>query len=574
MARRPLLKDGPTKANKRKRLQKGDESQDPRLRKRTQTISASGAAIQAPVESPGRTSDRLRSEDYETSSIRESHLKEYRPGRNKRQKEVQGSLADPDVSLQVVTENDTMLDQDDQTARGAEAEQEPSNVHSVAVSSPFTMTPSKFSSTFDSADRRLLKLRKAVEKFMKKTSVSITEFIATIEHADNAISDTPFFRYAKKFFASTSPSEFKQLTLSVIDAMLQERGLPSRTSNSHARDSGSPTPTHGSPADPVRIMRTPIKQTKGPRNPDVAESNTEFLQGPLTETEEKELTRAIQTYRAESDLTHEEFCNVIWDLPKPLGRLEKKALYSQFIYLFPDRRPRSVRDHIRRAYTPYDRSTFTAGDDKEIARLYKQLGADWGEIAISMGRYKEDVRDRYRNHIATTGTRTGEWSRNENNRFVEILSTYKNKDEMNWGSIAKQMGTRSRPQCRDRYARMQGKRSKGVAPSLGFEEDDAIIPSSPIETTRKRKPRSKILAGDVFKLLKLIRKSKAMSIGEAATNGSFDRYLAIFTADDIATKLEGVLKRPKTVSFEDKLREAIKLYSSYEARDLKTTLVK
>ncbi|CCG84350.1 protein of unknown function [Taphrina deformans PYCC 5710] len=446
---------------------------------------------------------------------------------------------------------------------------------------------------FSESDPLVPKAQRAVRKYLRRQGIDINDFAAEI--MDQPIIEHPFFRFAKTFFASMSRNEFGRLirqvtsdiqnsgvessnTLASVETSSQrkeERNDQHKDQNTNGESAGKEKP-YERPDGQSAPKTKDIHRSKGNDRQSVNDGH-DYRSGPLTDDEKSIIGDAVSAYCSEHNLSNSEFCNIVWDLPRPLPVAEKRRFLSEFLHLLPDRKTRNVRDWFKRAYIPYDRSPFTEEEDEELLRLHSIHGADWKLISNKMARFREDVRDRYRNHLATKPVMLGEWSAEENEKFLGILQRYKNRSEMHWGEIARQMESRSRPQCRDRYLRMQGERTKSISRLRRALRDPSTSGTDTSEREKSSvKVRPKIMAGDVLALAKLIKANRVTSITEALERELFQRdgYSSVFGDDNIHIKMKSELDQTGTGRFVTKLDRLIEKYEALDESELLSTLVK
>lgn len=472
-------------------------------------------------------------------------------------------------------------------------------------------------------DARTSKMRLAVTKFLKKEGIRVNDFAISLGTV--SFEKSAFYDYAKKYFKRSSvkdierltklcvndtvraeqPRETTEMSVSMMNAKQDEKNLQDASIGSQHPQEHLKSVTYQSDSA-LTSIEAAYKE--------YANSGEPYATGALTSEEQTLLRSKITDYCERNNLSHHDFCDRVHDLPAPLSRNQKRSMYSQFVYLFPNRKAKGIRDHIRRAYAPHERTQFTQEDDAEILRLHMEKGADWRAIGTAMGRFKEDVRDRYRNYLIQPMVTSGEWTPEENKKFHEILNNYNDKKEIVWSTIAEQMGTRTRQQCRDRFIRIQGGRtqsrgepqmafqdlsltklgpnrstkSNNVSASVSLPPHGTIEPEKPdhgleqsshvaapkkkSSTRKKQRNSSKILLGDVLHLLSILRKSKAKSLSEAMERNVFRIYDGVFSMIHIKDRLEKELNTG-TQPFVSRLRKLIAEMTSLSAKELKRTLV-
>ena len=403
-------------------------------------------------------------------------------------------------------------------------------------------------SVSDEADETTDKIRKVIQKYLRKFDIAAADFVVSLNTVPFATSVVASF--AKKYFASMELVELENRVKSMAATLSQAMEDPST-------DGSSPTKRKQT-ATKKREPKAGAKETDHER-----ETDKEFIKGPLSESEQGCITQAVDEYCQIHSITRDDFCNLLWDIPRTLPLKDKKALYAKISHSLPQRRADYIRHYLRRAYIPFHRAKFTKEEDKQILQLHSELGADWKAIASRMGRYQNDVRDRYRNTLQMSNTKSGEWSEFETQKFKSILQTYKSKDGMNWAAIAQQMGTRSRPQCRDKYHRLTATKE-----SIRDSDKESLHPV--IEA--KQPSRNKILEGDVLHMLRLLRTSKAPDLQHAVNSGVLSMYHGIFPMDQIQDCIKLQLDLGKA-NLRKQTKKGIARLEQLTERELTRTLV-
>jgi Myb-like DNA-binding domain len=137
----------------------------------------------------------------------------------------------------------------------------------------------------------------------------------------------------------------------------------------------------------------------------------------------------------------------------------------------PGRNRLSVQRHIINRYCGdmYTRK-WTPQDDETLRRLFAELGSRWEIIGNTMDRSATMVRLRWQDHVSLKDRKTGTWNAEECKRLHEIVlnvlreTKWTEKDGLevdkvskyiNWGVISKNLGDRSRLQCRAKWVDLE-----------------------------------------------------------------------------------------------------------------------
>lgn len=130
----------------------------------------------------------------------------------------------------------------------------------------------------------------------------------------------------------------------------------------------------------------------------------------------------------------------------------------------PGRSVLSVTRHLLKKF-PVEKlpSDWTEEDDSELRKLVAEKGKRWTVIASEMGRSPELVRLRYQDYVSLGKQRKrGKWEDHERQKLRDIVFSLLEEsgweEEMgcqtevvsrflDWGTVSKRMGDRSRLQC-------------------------------------------------------------------------------------------------------------------------------
>src|SRR5437762_9431974 len=128
----------------------------------------------------------------------------------------------------------------------------------------------------------------------------------------------------------------------------------------------------------------------------------------------------------------------------------------------------SVTRHILKRYSAETLpGVWTAHDDATLRKLVAERGQLWTVIAERMGRDPDIVRLRYRDYVSLGSSRkAGTWKIEEARRLFEIVVAMLEKSRwteddgldygvvsnyIDWGAVSKEVGDRSRVQCKDKW---------------------------------------------------------------------------------------------------------------------------
>ncbi|OAQ66130.2 multidrug resistance-associated protein [Pochonia chlamydosporia 170] len=196
---------------------------------------------------------------------------------------------------------------------------------------------------------------------------------------------------------------------------------------------------------------------------------TGFTQGRFTDAELARIARAVESYRAEHEITQREVNDLIHAPGGTTAGETHAQLWSRIFAECPDRHRQKVINITRKKFHNFvARGTWTTEQDAELAELIQLHGTKWSYIASLINRHPEDLRDRYRNYIVCgPNQRKDAWDENEEARLTQhIIESMMAIDELrnnhpsrallqksyeeliDWQNISELMGrTRSRLQC-------------------------------------------------------------------------------------------------------------------------------
>jgi hypothetical protein len=233
------------------------------------------------------------------------------------------------------------------------------------------------------------------------------------------------------------------------------------------------------------------KKPKGKRRVRTPISGQEHFpsQGPFLQQEEILLRNAYKAYAKEHQLTDYEMNSVIQD--KNTSKNEKaKEMWNYFYDQLPNRKGISISKWCKREFHNWSKKKgqWTAEEDQSLAKLAIQYNHNWHDVGNALHRHPDACRSRWRDYVNVDKEKQqkGGWTDGEVERLNQIMKqcaekmlahdkevgkavyhlTYKNYlSEVNFSIVAKELGSRSRVQCFQKYQSISQKRSKSVSSS-------------------------------------------------------------------------------------------------------------
>ncbi|KAK5995490.1 RNA polymerase I termination factor-like protein [Cladobotryum mycophilum] len=194
-----------------------------------------------------------------------------------------------------------------------------------------------------------------------------------------------------------------------------------------------------------------------------------YTQGRFSDDELSRISRAVERFRAEYNLTQFELNEMIHAPGGTTAGSAHAQLWLRLTAECPNRKRQKVINVTRKKFHNFvARGTWTAEQDLELAELIHVHGTTWSKIAGIINRHPEDVRDRYRNYIVCgTAQRKDVWDAEEEGRLTQhvkdameaidelrqqkpdkVLLQKSYEELIDWQNISEKMDrTRSRLQC-------------------------------------------------------------------------------------------------------------------------------
>lgn len=117
-------------------------------------------------------------------------------------------------------------------------------------------------------------------------------------------------------------------------------------------------------------------------------------------------------------------------------------------------------DHARRLWHAqfYKTGRWSQSDTALLKKLVLEHDRNWSTIASHVGRSPTACRDKWRD-ITNGESASGKWTREEDEKLLELvkeacngdISKIHSEESVDWSSISKSMGTRTRTQCRTHW---------------------------------------------------------------------------------------------------------------------------
>lgn len=180
---------------------------------------------------------------------------------------------------------------------------------------------------------------------------------------------------------------------------------------------------------------------------------------------------------------------------------------EEMIAVLPNRTLASIRKFCQRRYTLWDKNiAWTAAEDEELRRAYRENPGNWVRIADSLDRRPMDCESRWKNHVQYGDTLvTGPWSAKEEARLVVAVqecidqmkrSGAKSDDDtlalsVNWMMVSEKLArTRSAKRCREKWNALK-RRPGGINGVIAPMTGQPLSSSSNNVTSANEKKHSK-----------------------------------------------------------------------------------
>ncbi|EXJ89925.1 hypothetical protein A1O3_02992 [Capronia epimyces CBS 606.96] len=200
--------------------------------------------------------------------------------------------------------------------------------------------------------------------------------------------------------------------------------------------------------------------------------------GAFSEGEVKKLSDWRDFFCEDYNITHEQFNEMMTDtLQRKTGErwnwpfITKSDFMKEYCGVLPHRNKRSMLRYRERNFQNVAGSrNWTSEDDQELLRLHSELGPKWSEIARRLTRTVDAVSQRWRHKLQCGTTEQGEWSRDEQSLFKEVLEQVRKEsgttaelDEWRipWNKVSEKMGTRTAQQCSNHWRALHSVKRQG-----------------------------------------------------------------------------------------------------------------
>ncbi|ORX41469.1 hypothetical protein BCR36DRAFT_416786 [Piromyces finnis] len=184
--------------------------------------------------------------------------------------------------------------------------------------------------------------------------------------------------------------------------------------------------------------------------------------GPFSNEEKDILKKAVESYLEMHNIDKSlVLCLIFKRQYKDNNILDMKKHKDFWKYVsqsLPNRSTEASYKCVTRMYHPDNfNGKFTEKDDQEILRLYSIYGPSWKKIGEMIGRMGTAVKDRYNSIQTKSFTGYGNWTKEEDKLFKEIVNDLHSKNKFVDGmplftEVSKRMKTRSPKQCYDHWA--------------------------------------------------------------------------------------------------------------------------
>ncbi|KAM4057866.1 myb-like DNA-binding domain-containing protein [Hirsutella rhossiliensis] len=255
-----------------------------------------------------------------------------------------------------------------------------------------------------------------------------------------------------------------------------------------------------------------------------------FTQGRFSDDELARIARAVESFRADNDLTQEQVNQMIHVPGGTTAGEDHAQLWVRIFAECPDRHRQKVINITRKKFHNFvARGTWTLEQDIELSDLIGVHGTKWSKIAAIINRHPEDLRDRYRNYLVCgQNQRKDAWTEAEEAQLTQyVIDAMDAIDELrtsapnpslldmsyeeliDWQNISERMGrTRSRLQCITKWKSLNI-RTHGKDKLISGEPDAQI-------SFRLEKARRQIAAMPEEEKFRLVLAIQATAVGKDA----------------------------------------------------------
>lgn len=262
----------------------------------------------------------------------------------------------------------------------------------------------------------------------------------------------------------------------------------SSTDSNYQRQSDDSSVSHTARRKASRPKNTPSQNHQElPASSPPAEEEAPKPTGAYSNAEISDLEAFRDSYCDEHNVSPERFNELIQSLAR--GNAKVTSLFQEIYETLPNRTNHSLRRFCKRRFHNFSvRGAWTAEDDELLEQAVEEKGKSWVAVGQMMGRFEEDVRDRWRNYHVNKDTRNREfWSDAEVRNLVMAVdqcanlmrqakqqafeAKYAGRDLpeegpnlddpddanlINWQVVSDRMGaTRSRLQCSFKWSHLK-----------------------------------------------------------------------------------------------------------------------
>ena len=119
------------------------------------------------------------------------------------------------------------------------------------------------------------------------------------------------------------------------------------------------------------------------------------------------LKEFLERYQQEKNLAWAQVVDRIWAREAQ----HNDGFWDRVQAALPSRDRSAVMRHCRRQFHPYaKRGVWTPDEESQLESAVGRLGRKWTLVGKELGRHPDDVRDRYRNYVASPDSTRGRWS--------------------------------------------------------------------------------------------------------------------------------------------------------------------